>query len=216
MNQKSKADINITKEKLLLVEGKDEEKFFTILLEKNEIYNIQIISSGGRKQFKRKLPAIKNTPGFDEITSLAVIHDADMDAQATFESVCSVLKNNDLNFPKEVSSFISGSPNVGVFIIPDGQNSGMLESLCLSTVESKNIIDCVDSFMCCIEKDVQERSNKYKKPKNIHKAKCRAFLSAMEEDTPSLGIAAEKGYWNLDSDKLKPLLDFLKKLDREN
>ncbi|MDE0119619.1 MAG: hypothetical protein OXM55_06400, partial [Bdellovibrionales bacterium] len=34
--------------------------------------------------------------------------------------------------------------------------------------------------------------------------------------TPALGIAAEKGYWNLDSDKLKPLSDFLKELDCEH
>ena len=216
MNQKSTSDIEITKEKLLLVEGKDEKKFFKILLEKNEIYNIQIISSGGKSQFKRKLPAIKNTSGFDEITSLAVIHDADTDAQAAFKSVCSVLKNNDLNFPNKVSSFIPGSPNVGVFIIPDGKNPGMLESLCLSTVQSESITDCIEPFINCVRQKTSVRNTRYKFPRNVNKAKCKAFLSAMEEDIPSLGIAAEKGYWNLDSDRLTSLLDFLKKLDCEN
>ena len=70
-------------------------------------------------------------------------------------------------------------------------------------------MECIDSFTDCIKK--KENSN-YKTPINIHKAKCRAFLSAMEKDTPSLGIATEKGYWNLNSDKLKPLLDFLKQV----
>ena len=216
MNQKSKNNKEIKKGKLLLVEGNDEKVFFKILLEKNAIYNIQIISSGGSKQFKKKLPAITRTPGFDEVTSLAVIHDADTDAQGAFQSVCSILNNNDLNFPKEVSSFISGSPNVGVFIIPDGKNPGNLESLCLSTVQSESIAGCIEPFINCIRQKTSVKNTRYKFPRNINKAKCKAFLSAMEEDVPSLGIAAEKGYWNLDSDKLKPLLDFLKKLDREN
>ncbi len=34
----------------------------------------------------------------------------------------------------------------------------------------------------------------------------------MKEDTPSLGVAAQKNYWNLDSEKLNPLSDFLRKL----
>lgn len=216
MDQKSKSSIKITKEKLLLVEGTDEEVFFKILLEKNAICNIQIISSGGKEQFKRKLPAIKNTPGFDEITSLAVIHDADTDAQIAFQSVCSVLNNNDLNVPKEVSSFAPGSLNVGVYIIPGGESSGSLESLCLSTVQSENITDCIEPFINCVKQKTSVRNTRYKFPRNVNKAKCKAFLSAMEEDIPSLGIAARKGYWNLGSDKLKPLLDFLKELGCEH
>ena len=83
----------------------------------------------------------------------------------------------------------------------------MLESLCLSTVElkEKETIECVDEFMQCIEL-------KKEKPKNPHKARHRAFLAAMLDDTPSLGIAAQKGYWDFGSDKLKPLLDFLKQI----
>ncbi len=216
MNQKNRFSIKITETKLLLVEGKDEEFFFKTFLKKKEICNIQIISSGGKDKFKNKFPAIKNTPGFDEVTSLAVIHDADTNAQGAFQSICSVLKNNSVDYPKQISSFTtSNSLRVGVFIIPDGGNQGKLESLCLSTVESDSIIECIDSFMSCIKQQSQLDINRYKEPKDIHKARCRAFLSAMEEDIPSLGLAAEKGYWNLDSDKLNPMLNFLQELNRK-
>ena len=177
----------INRKKLLLVEGKDEEVFFKILLEKKGIGEIQIMSSGGKDQLKALFPRIQKTRGFDEVTSLAVIHDADINAQATFQSICSVLNNNNLNSPQQVSSFASGSPRVGVFIIPDGQNEGKLESLCLSTVKSESIIKCIDSFITCIEQQSNLNDNSYKKPKDIHKARCRAFLAAMEKDTPSLG-----------------------------
>ena len=198
----------ITEKKLLIVEGKDEEAFFKVFLKRNEICQIQVISSGGKDRFRKDFPAIKVTPGFDEVTSLAVIHDADTDAQGKFQSICSILSNNGLNIPQKVSSFISGSPKIGIFIIPDGKNKGKLESLCLSTVESENIMKCIDSFMDCIKKS-QLKEGKYKSPKDIHKARCRAFLAAMEKDTRSLGEATEKGYWNLDSEKLKPFTGFL-------
>ena len=200
----------IESQKLLLVEGKDEEVFFKIFLERKKIDGIQVMSSGGKHQFQTLFPRIKKAPGFDEISSLAVIHDADMDAYKAFQSICSVLKNNDMKSPDEIASFASDCPRVGVFIIPDGKNKGKLESLCLSTVKSEGIIECIDSFMTCIEKN--SNSSSYNFPKDIHKARCRAFLSAMEKDTPSLGVAAQKGYWDFDSEKLNPLLNFLKQL----
>ena len=202
----------IKNQKLLLVEGQDEEVFFKNFLKKKNIDDIQIMSSGGKERFKKIFPQITKDDSFDKLSSLAVIHDADEDAQATFKSIRSVLQNNKLKSPDKISSFASGSPRVGIFIIPDGKNKGNLESLCLSTVESEDIMECVRSFMACIKRKSDSKNNLFKKPKNIHKAKCRAFLSAMEEDTSSLGIASEKGYWNLDSEKLNPLLDFLKKL----
>lgn len=204
----------IKKEKLLLVEGKDEEIFFKTLFKKREISDIQIMESGGKDQFSKKLPEIIKLPDFRIISSLAVIRDADNDAKAAFKSVCSALENNNLQIPKKFSSFSLGSPRIGIFIIPDGNSQGMLESLCLSTVESgesKGLVKCVDSFMNCVETASANNQN-YKPPKNLNKARCRAFLAAMEDDVSSLGIATEKNYWNLSSDKLKPLLDFLNSL----
>ena len=116
--------------------------------------------------------------------------------------------------PDKPASFISGSPGIGAFVIPGGNNPGMLESLCLSTVESgesKSLLECVDSFMDCVKKE-SVGNTLYKTPKNFNKARCRAFLAAMEKDIPTLGIAAEKGYWDLSSSKLQPLLNFLNEL----
>ena len=204
----------IKKEKLLLVEGRDEEVFFEALFRKRNISEIQIMESGGKEQFAKELPEIIKLPNFRTVSSLAVVQDADQSAGKTFKSICSVLKKNALKAPDKPASFISGPPKIGVFIIPGENNPGMLESLCLSTVESgesKGLLECVDSFIDCVKKE-SIGNTLYKTPKNFDKARCRAFLAAMEEDTSALGIAAEKGYWNLSSDKLKLLLDFLNNL----
>ena len=203
----------IKEKKLLLVEGKDEEGFFEALFNNKAIQGIQVMESGGKEQFEKLLPEIVKLRDFKEVSSLAVIQDADQDAKEAFQRVCLELKKNNLSAPEKPASFISGSPRIGVFIIPDKNNQGMLESLCLSTVESENLHKCINSFMECVEKEtISDGNREYKKPKNLHKARCRAFLAAMEEDTPSLGVAAQKGYWNFDSDKLQSLLDFVKKL----
>lgn len=193
----------IEKEKVLLVEGKDEVQFLTALFNVKNIQNVQVIDTGGRDKFKKDFLTLKNTPGFNKVTSLGIIQDADDNAQDRFDSICSTLEKCSLPAPDQMASFTSETPKVGIFILPDCQSEGMLESLCLSTIKSKNkVLKCIDDFIQCLEQ----------KPKNIDKARCRAFLSAMQEDTPSLGVAAQKGYWNFDSDKLKPLLDFLSNL----
>ena len=209
---KNKQPTAIEKPKLLLVEGKDEEMFFTHLLQKNTIQEVQIIPTGGKEQFKNKFPATINTPGFDNLKTLAIIQDADKDAKATLDRICGVLKDNNFKPSNKMGVFTLDTPKIGIFTLPDGENPGKLESLCLSTVERENIMECVDTFMECIQQKSGDTKNRYKKPKDKDKARCKAFISAMEEDIPSLGIATKKEYWNLDSDKLGPLLNFLRQL----
>ena len=205
--------IQLQKEKLLLVEGKDEEFFFEKLLQKHNIQEIQVIAVYGKQRFRKYFPELKKISGFNKkVSSLAVIHDADKDAYGSFQSICSTLKRNGFTkLPKEPGSFAlsdpkSSGPKIGVFIIPNNKDAGMLESLCLSTVESEEIKECIDSFMECM------KSRCGKEPKNPAKARCKAFLSAGGEDASNLGIAAQKGYWDLDSPELKLLSDFLKKI----
>ncbi len=211
MNQKTPTIIQ--KSKLLIVEGKDEEVFFKELFKKTDTQDTQIVSSGGKQQFKKIFPVIINTPGFEKLQSLAVVQDADQDLQATFNRIYSVLRNNEFEPPGKPGVFNTAvTPKIGVFIISDEHQQGKLESLCLSTVKSQPVMECVDSFMKCIKQESHSTAGKYKQPKDIHKARCRAFLSAMEEDTPSLGIATQKNYWDLDSEKLQALKSFLKQL----
>ena len=213
--------IQIKKKKLLLVEGKDEISFFEVLLKKMRIEeNVQPIECKGKDQFENFLPEIMKIPGFDNVISIAVIQDADENSQAAFQRIHTVLKNNNLDPPRTTGSFQSittqteySIEKVGIFIIPDGINKGNLESLCLSTIlELNSIKECFDSFIKCVKQKTPFSNNRYEEPKNTYKAYSRAFLSTMEKDTPSLGVAAKKSYWNLDSEKLKPLSDFLRKL----
>ncbi len=90
----------IEKAKLLLVEGKDEDLFFTSALEKHlGIGSIQVLPLAGKEQLSRNLAALKRDPKFVEVTSLAVIRDADTAADAAFQSVCGALRRRDFMPP---------------------------------------------------------------------------------------------------------------------
>ena len=80
-----------------------------------------------------------------------------------------------------------------------GLDGTMLEDLCLETVKIHEAMACVDDFMKCV-------STLRNPPLNPAKSKVQAFLASQPETVSSVGNAAQKGYWNIDS----PVLDELK------
>lgn len=186
--------------KIIAVEGKDDANFFNALLRHIKITDVDIREVGGKIQFRDKLPALFRTPGFSEVSIFAVIRDADNNAEAALESIKNILKKEGFNPPKKMNSFSGKSPEVGIFIMPGNSEKGMLEDLCLKTVENNPVMTCVKPF---IESCLKLQSP----PSNIAKASAQAFLAAMPEIVNSVGVGAEKGYWNFNS----PMLDELKR-----
>lgn len=195
-----------TKTRLLVVEGKDEINFFEKLLDDIGISNrVDIRSSEGKDNFKNLMQAFTVTSGFGGLEMIAVIRDADENANNAFKSVTGTLKEIGLKTPDRPGGYSSGTPSIGVFIMPDNSSGGMLEDLCLDTVIDHEAMKCVDEFIDCTQK-LRER------PKNISKAKVQAFLAAKPKIVNSLGRGAKRGYWNLESEKLQPLITFLNRL----
>lgn len=195
-----------TKTRLLAVEGDDEVNFFEKLLEYIGISkNVDIRKSGGKDNLKNLMQAFTITRGFRAIEVIAVIRDADENANDAFKSVTGILKKIGLKSPKKPGEFSSGKPSVGVFIIPDNSSGGMLEDLCLDCVRDHEAMKCVDEFIACTQR-LKEG------PQNIPKAKAQAFLAAKPRIVNSVGLGAQKGYWNFDSQRLRPLINFLKRL----
>jgi len=187
---------------VLAVEGKDEVNFFGALLEYLEIAGSDIRDLGGKDKFKVKLPALVKMRGFSDVEVLAVIRDADKDADAAFDSVRDVLAKEGLEPPARMNRFSDGNPVIGIFIMPGDSDHGMLEDLCLRTVKDHPAMKCVDIFVNC----VAELDHP---PKISAKAKAQAFLAAMPEIVNSVGVAARKRYWNFNSNELSDLITFV-------
>lgn len=197
--------VTINKKKVIVVEGKNEIKFFEALLEYMEIADYEIYDVKGKNNFKNEIPALVRTTGFSDVEVFAVIRDADNDANSAFESIKNILKKQGLKPPTKMNQFsrATDKPIVGIYIMPGNSDTGMLEDLCLRTVEKHPAMICVNSFINCV-KELNEP------PRNLSKAKAQAFLAAMPEIVNSVGIGAKKGYWDFDSEKLNDLKSFLK------
>jgi hypothetical protein len=170
---------------------------------------------GGKDQFPKKLPALLKARNFyladgaSFVTHLAIIRDKDEDE--AFKSIATIVTNAGLKPPIKHSEFSNSSPKVGIFVMPGETIDGtMLEDLCLRTVENHKAMTCVNEYASCI-------SALKLIPKNIPKAKvqvfkAQVFLAAQPEIVDSVGLGAQKKYWDFDSSRLDELKEFLLKL----
>jgi hypothetical protein len=197
----------IDEKKILFVEGDDEYRFFEALLKYLGINRkeIGIYSVEGKDKFKEELPSLVNSPGFKKVGILAIIRDADDNAEGAFQSIKNIIEKMKLKTPMKINQFADGKPEIGIFIMPGNSDKGMLEDLCLKTVLNNPAMACVNPFIECVTK-LSEPS------KNISKAKAQAFLAAMPECVPNVGIGAQKNHWDFSSDVLNDLKEFIGKL----
>lgn len=196
----------IIKPKVLLGEGIEEVYFFNALLEHLGITDVQVDQYDGKNKIAPGLRAIKDRSGFiNQVVSMGLTRDADDDANSAFQSVCAALGNAQMAAPQASGTFTVGQPRVGVFILPDCRQSGMLEDLCLASVALDLAMPCVDEFMRCVE-------NNGRRPDNIAKARVHAWLASHIAPDKRLGEAALAGYWDWNNPAFDLLKQFLKQL----
>ena len=184
----------ITKEQLLLVEGKDECNFFEALLTHERIEEVQCIDIGGKDKFSNEFPVLVNMEGFKAVSAIGLVRDAEVNqAKSAFESLCYNLKEHNLPVPSP-NALNSGPPKVNIFIMPDNQGAGMLEDLCLKTIEGQAAEKCLCDYLSCILTNPAflEEREKFNKPK----AKVQAYLATRTPIVNSLGLGAKAGYWD--------------------
>lgn len=208
--------LTLKRDKILLVEGKDEVNFFNALLEHQQITDVQVIEIGGKDKFKSEFPAFITSPGFDHVKIYSIIRDADKNVKDTFQSIKNILRKYDQPIPNKIEEFVEyNDKKVGIFIMPGNKAEGMLEDLCLTTVSDHPIIPCIDSYIKCIEdrlsheKASTKESTNFDLPRNISKSKAHIFISSMPELVNSVGLAALKGYLRLAHPSLNDLKKFL-------
>lgn len=192
--------LSITKTKILAVGGYDEINFFTALINKLRLKDVQVLNFEGKGNYKSKIRAIKNVPGFKNVTKFALIRDADVNpAISAFDSICSSLQSSNLSVPNNINEFSTSNPSIGIYIMPDNLNVGMLEDLCLKSIENTAIFKCISDFLKC---------SPYK-PSELSKAKVLNYLSTKTPLMNNLGVGALAGHWDLNSDSFEEIVKFM-------
>jgi hypothetical protein len=202
--------------KLLIVEGRDDQLFFEAAFRDHlGLTDIEVMPIGGKTLLTRNLEILVNDPDFPSVPSLAVVRDADSpigvpsaagstvsEATKAFESICYTLRHVKLPCPAGHAQFTVGPPRVGIFIVPNGVDDGMLETLCLMSVASLPEFPCVDSYFQCLQGHGAV-------PNSLHKARAHAWLASRPEPDRRVGEAAQAGYWSWDSDAFRDLWAFI-------
>jgi hypothetical protein len=197
----------ITESKQLVVEGRDAEAFFHALTNHTGLTGVQVQNFGGKDDLPGFLQALSITPGFVQmVTSLGVVRDAETDAAAAFQSVCSALENANLPVPRQPMVPIGDRPQVSVLILPDATTPGMLETICLQAVSSDPVMECIMQYFECVEQRMGSL------PKNMPKAQVQAFLASRDRPGLLLGQAAHAGYWPWDNPAFEHVKQFLQAL----
>ncbi|MEA5620343.1 DUF3226 domain-containing protein [Cronbergia sp. UHCC 0137] len=197
---------DIYKTKLLLGEGVDEVRFFQGLLKYLNITDVQVEAYEGKDKLGNYLKTLPLRPGYRELISLGITRDADKSTNNAFDSICGFLKNAKLPIPSKTKETVGDKLKVSVLIIPDYQNSGMLEDVCLEAVKSDPIISCIDDYFKCISYTVGQDT------KEIAKARLKVWLASQIKPDMRLGEAAQAGYFPWNSSAFDGLKQFLESL----
>lgn len=215
-----KTNTKILKEKLILCEGRDEQEFLIQYLNSAALSDepgfsndIQVIDFGGNSELTRKLAVLKNMEGFDKVTSLLVIRDAETDAAAACLEIQYALGKNHLPVPQKPHCWEGETLKVGFVLFPvfhDPIQEGTLEDLCLSILadaSAENTLKEIDLFLKRLE---CHRKVPFSR---IFKAKLHTYFS-VHQDYVSLkiGEAAAAGAFDWDHAALTSLKNFLQEV----
>lgn len=198
--------LDVIKPRLLIGEGVEEVHFFNAWLAHLNIDDMQVEQYGGKNGLSSYLKTLRVRPGFSALVGLGITRDADHAADRAFQSVCSMLNHAGLNVPGVPGVPAGTNPRVSVLILPDGQNDGMLEDLCLSAIRTDPDFHCIDDFFACVQRTAGRH------PGNMAKARMHAWLSSLAEPALRLGEAARRGFFTWDNPVFLPVKTFLSNL----
>lgn len=198
--------LTLSKPKQLLVEGRDAEAFFYPFLESMGLQDtIQIHDYGSITELAPFLKQFVRNAQFKKlpVRSIGIVRDAEQDANAAFQSICTALDKAELAIPDQPCIPKQHEPAVNVFILPDSESAGMIETLILRVVQDELGFECVDRYLECVIHSTGIV------PKPMDKAKLLTFLASKPDIKPLTGFAARAGYLNLVSQAYDPLRNFL-------
>ena len=193
----------IERKKQLLVEGNDQRNFFEELVGRLSLSAIQLQNYGGVNELREFLRVFAAMREFAKVGSIGIVRDAERKpAVSAFDSVRSSLKRANLPVPERAGGRNTGPPAVTVFILPDNESPGMLETLLHKSFANTPEDRCVDAYIGCL----RQAGISVVRP---DKARVHAWLASRPNPHVSAGVAAQKGYWDFDHPVFDDLRAFL-------
>jgi len=168
---------------------------------------ILILNYRGTADLATYLKTLAATSAFAHlVTSVGIVRDAENNAATARQAVAHALSAVGLTAARTPPIKIS------VFILPDNNNPGMIETLCMEAVKNEpalaNAYTCVEECFACLVR------NKVALPSLpvLAKNQAQAYLTTRQDVQLYPGIAAYRNYWPWTNAVFQPLIQFLQAL----
>jgi len=192
-------------ERLLLVEGPDDEHVVKHLCDRSDLTrNFDIVQKGGFSELSKSIPVELAVPGR---LALGVIADANDNLASRWQTIRDRCERRNIILPRQPvgeGTVVEGRPRVGVWLMPDNQHSGQLEDLVADLIPEGDIIwPLAQKFVDGIPET--------ERPKPVIKAQVGAWLAVRASARP-MGSAIGTGHLNASASAAASLIDWLKRL----
>ncbi len=187
------------KEILIFVEGPSDKVFLEVylyFLEDIPIKNFKVKDVTGKDNLSKRLLEI------EKYDKTLIIFDADKDYESNKKEILKVVSKTKQTISEEQ-----------IFLFPNNQDDGDLETLLSEIANYKEFINCFESYLDCIKK-----KEHYKPIKNIRKSMWYAYLEALGlENLTKTNIDVFDGKGKIkekhkeEYEKLKEVIDFKSK-----
>ena len=201
--------------RLILVEGTDDLHVLMALFESHgipETFQVEHPKDSGGFPSQREKFTVR-LRGSD-LQRIGIVIDADQDVAARWNSVLGILTSVGCkHLPPLPDSHgtitqVPDGPIVGVWIMPDNSNAGILEDfLHQMAPQSDPLWQLVDAFIDGIPEE-HAKCPAIRLPK----ARIHAWLSVQEEPGKPLGLAIKSKYLDAKSPATEPFLQWIRKL----
>ena len=201
---------------LILCEGKDTEQFIISYLNSKSLKKdkrfstlIQTFDFGGITQLSDFIGNLRNMDGFESVSRLMVIRDAETDPDNAVRMIQKALKDNHLPVPKEGNCWSAPEEDgisTSFTLMPTCQlpyTAGALENLCWDILKDEKAVE--------LKNEAKEFVSHIKQTYNTitsheHKARLHTYFSINERFvTMKVGEAVRAGAFDWESEKLMPL-----------
>ena len=199
------------KDKKLLVEGNDDRHVIWALCEKHRIQEtFDVIDCNGIDNLIKQIPVrIKES----DVNTIGIIVDADENLNSRWSSIKDLIINAGfdipVHLPKEGLITENETQKIGVWIMPNNNENGMLEDFITFLVPDDDLL--LPVVKTTLDNLESVNLNKYPK-KNKSKATIHSWLAWQEEPGIPMGLSITKRYLSTDEQTCCRLINWLNKL----
>ena len=198
-------------ERILLVEGKDDEVVICNLCQRRSIPKVfKIKQKNGVQSLLESIPVEMKGSNVERV---AVVLDADEDVAGRWRQLTALFQREfSVSLPEEPDGAgtltkIPDGPLFGVWLMPDNRLPGMLEGfLAFLIPDDDPLLPRVDCFL----QDIPATMRRFHEP-HLPKARIHSWLALQEEPGRPLGTAITARYLDADCKRAAPFVQWLRK-----